>query len=163
MKSSPDNAKPRIYVDSQESLQEAFHELIPISKAMGVTVQEYTGTSLIIRAPLALNINHQHSAFGGSLFAVAALAGWGLMQMKLSEHLLDCNTVVQNGEVSYERPVYDDLVCKCTLPEDADSLFESLRESGKASTTLISIFETTEGKVAMTLTGKFHLKQRACP
>lgn len=161
MQSSDETIRPRIYVDSMESLQAAFHELIPISQAMGVTVQDYTGLALTISAPLAPNENHQHSAFGGSLFSVAALAGWGLMQLKLSEQLLDCNTVVMDGEVSYKRPVYDDLVCKCTLPDDADTLFETLRNEGSTSTRLTSVFECPDGRAAMTMTGRYHLKQRA--
>ena len=151
--------KPRIYVDSIESLEHTLHELIPISQAMGIQVEAYTGSALVLKAPLSNNINHQHSAFGGSLFSVAALAGWGLMQMKLSELLRDCNTVVMGGEVTYQRPVYDDLRCVATLPENADELFAALEQQGRASTTLLCTFES-DGEPAMSLSGKYHLKQR---
>ena len=151
--------KPRIFVDSVQSLERAFYELIPISRALGVTVSDYTGDALALKAPLSANINHQHSAFGGSLFSVAALAGWGLMQLKLSELLLDCNTVVMGGEVSYQRPVYDDLLCVCRLPDDADAMFDRLVKEGATTTSLVSSYEC-EGKVAMTLNGTFHLKIR---
>ncbi len=159
MSSRPQTVKPRIYVDSTESLEQTFHELIPISAQMGVKVVSYSGDSLTISAPLAANINHQDSAFGGSLFAVAALAGWGLMQMKLSELLLDCNTVVMGGEVSFERPVYDDLICTCELPADADAVFEALVNTGAASTRMNSSY-TSNGKTAMRLNGQYHLKKR---
>ena len=152
--------KPRIYVDSPRSLQAAFHELIPLSRSMGVRVKQYTGDTLVLTAPLSKNINHQHSAFGGSLFALGALAGWGLMQLKLSELLLDCNTVVMGGEVSFQRPVYDDLLCTATLPADAGAMFERLAAEGRASTVLESRYEC-DGDTAMLLTGRYHLKQRA--
>lgn len=151
--------KPRIYVDSTASLQQAFHELIPISRAMAIKVVSYDGSELVIKAPLGPNQNHQHSAFGGSLFAVAALAGWGLMQLKLSELLLDCNTVVMGGDVSYQRPIYDDLVCHCALPDDSNTLFEQLVQKGKATTTLAACFYS-DGQPAMTMNGKYHLKRR---
>lgn len=161
MLSSRQTSKPRIYVDSIESLQAAFHELIPISKAMGVRVISYTGDTLTTTAPLEQNINHQHSAFGGSLFSLAAMSGWGLMQMKLSELLLDCNTVVMDGEVSYQRPVYDDLECTVKLPPDSETLFTELEENGTARTELVATFESN-GKVAMQMKGRYHLKLRKC-
>lgn len=145
--------KPRIYVDSAASLEKTFHEMIPISRAMGLTVVSYADGELIVKAPLAPNQNHQHSAFGGSLFAVAALAGWGLMQLKLSELMLDCNTVVMGGEVSYQRPVYDDLVCRCALPAGSEAVFQKLIEKGTATTTLTASFYTND-KIAMTLQAK---------
>lgn len=160
MLSSRQTSKPRIYVDSIESLQTAFHELIPISKAMGVRVISYTGDTLTTTAPLEHNINHQHSAFGGSLFSLAAMSGWGLMQMKLSELLLDCNTVVMDGEVSYQRPVYDDLECTVKLPPEAEAMFAELAEKGTSRTELVATFECN-GKVAMQMKGRYHLKLRS--
>ena len=160
MRSSSPTVKPRIFVDSAESLERTLYELIPISQAMGIQVEAYDGRTLTLTAPLSANVNHQQSAFGGSLFSVAALAGWGLMQMKLSELLLDCNTVVMGGEVTYQRPVFDDLRCVATLPEDHETFFEKLREEGRNSTTLLATFES-DGKTAMVLSGRYHLRQRS--
>ncbi len=159
MLSSNETPKPRIYVDSIESLETAFHELIPISKAMGVRVISYTGDTMTTKAPLSLNINHQHSAFGGSLFSLAAMSGWGLMQMKLSELLLDCNTVVMDGEASYQSPVYEDLECIVQLPSNSDALFSELAEKGRVRTELVATFEA-DGKAAMQMKGRYHLKLR---
>ena len=94
-----------------------------------------------------------------NLFAVAALAGWGLMQMKLSEKLLDCNTVVMNGDVEYQRPVFEDLICTCQLPADAAQFFETLSRDGKAATTLQSQF-LANNKSAMRLNARYHLTKR---
>ena len=46
-----------------ESLQHAYHTLIPISQHMGIQVVSYDGSCLRVTAPLANNINHQQSAF----------------------------------------------------------------------------------------------------
>lgn len=152
--------KSRIYVDSPEALEKAFHQLIPISQALGVKVQSWDNGELIISAPLSANINHQHSAFGGSLFSVAVLAGWGLMQLKLSELELDCNTVVMGADVKYSRPVYDDLVCHCCLPDDADEVFRTLKRNHKVSTSMTSTYYCGDD-VAMQLEGRYHLKLRS--
>ncbi|MBO6556071.1 MAG: YiiD C-terminal domain-containing protein [Pseudomonadales bacterium] len=159
MSSSNQTSRPRIYVDSIDALESAFHDMIPISKAMGVKVVRYNSTTLTTRAPLDQNINHQHSAFGGSLFSLAAMSGWGLLQLKLSELLLDCNTVVVDGEASYHTPVYDDLECTVRLPENSDELFAELAEMGKVRTELVATFESGN-KVAMQMKGRYHLKMR---
>jgi thioesterase domain-containing protein len=154
--------QPSIFVDSIQSLEEAMHSLTPISKVMGISVVSYDRESLTVAAPLAPNINPHQSAFGGSLFSIAALAGWGLMQMKLSELLLDCNTVVMSGEVSYERPVLEQLLCVCRLPNDSAKVFETLVREGAASTTLTSVFKSNN-KNAMRLAAKYHVKKKPGP
>ena len=122
----------------------------------------YDRESLTVTAPLAPNVNPHQSAFGGSLFSVAALAGWGLMQMKLSEFQLDCNTVVMSGEVSYERPVFNELLCVCRLPNDSAKVFETLVRNGAASTTLTSVFKSNDID-AMRLAAKYHVKKKPGP
>jgi len=138
------------------------HSLTPISKVMGISVVSYDRESLTVAAPLAPNINPHQSAFGGSLFSIAALAGWGLIQMKLSELLLDCNTVVMGGEVSYKRPVLEQLLCVCRFRNDSARVFETLVREGAASTTLYSVFKSND-KDAMHLAAKYHIKKKPGP
>ena len=126
---------------------------------MGLKVVSCTTDSLILSAPIANNINHQNSAFGGSLYSVAVLAGWGLIQLKLSELGLDCNTVVVGAGVSYRKPVFGDLRCICSLPEAADDFFDKLAKDGKATTSLISEFELDD-QIAMRLKGRYQVQRR---
>ena len=149
--------KPSIFVDSAESLEKAMHFFTPISKAMGVSVLSYDLNSLTVTAPLAPNINPHQSAFGGSLFSIAALAGWGLLQMKLSELLLDCNTVVMSGEVTYKRPVLDDLLCVCNLPNDWANFQSTLLLNRATSVVLSSVFKKSEQE-AMRLSARYRIK-----
>jgi thioesterase domain-containing protein len=146
--------KPRIHVDSITSLESVYHRLIPISKHMGIRVVAFDGERLTLEAPLENNINHQQSAFGGSLFSVAALAGWGLMQLKLCELGLDCDTVIAGGNVSYRRPVFADFSCTCELPPGWQAFVDRLKGEGKASTELAARIDVG-GKPAMALTGTY--------
>jgi thioesterase domain-containing protein len=50
------------------------HEHIPLSHAMGVEVVEADWHSVTLRAPLAPNINHRETVFGGSASAVGIVA-----------------------------------------------------------------------------------------
>lgn len=146
--------KPHIYVDSAASLEATLHKLIPISEHMGMTVRAYDGQRLTLSAPLANNINHQMSAFGGSLFSVAALAGWGLLQLKLSELDIDTNTVIADGNVSYRRPVFSDFTCTCDLPANWDECVRKLQETGKTGVDLEPLI-SVDKKDAMKFSGKY--------
>lgn len=150
---------PEHRIDGANSLETAFHELIPISKAMGVRVVDYDGQVLRLAAPLANNINHQQSGFGGSLYAVAALAGWGILQLKLNEMQLRCNTVIADGRVVYTRPVFADFQCTCRLPADYETFCKTLVDQGRATTTLDAVIEVN-GETAMTLSGRYVVTRR---
>jgi len=43
---------------------------MPITRAMGVRVEDYGGRRLVLSAPLEANFNHLGTAFGGSLNAL---------------------------------------------------------------------------------------------
>lgn len=145
-------------IDSADSLEQAFHELIPISEAMGITVEHYDGTLLRLRAPLANNKNHQLTAFGGSLFSIAALSGWGLIQLKLAELDIKANTVIAGGDVSYSLPVSTDLICECCLAPSYPDFVKKLNTNGKASLSLQPNI-LLDNKKAMSFTGKFVVKR----
>lgn len=133
--------------------------MIPISRQMGIRVVEYDGEKLTLTAPLANNINHQLSAFGGSLFSVAALAGWGLLQLKLSELGMDCDVVIAGGDVSYRRPVFADFSCACEVPATWQAFATRLKRTGKAAIELAPCVEA-DGEPAMILTGKYVVIER---
>lgn len=126
---------------------------------MGIKVVNYTGSEVTLLAPLANNINHQNSAFGGSLFSLAALAGWGLMQLKLCEENLDANTVVASGDVTYSRPVIQELSCTCQLPADWHQFLDKLHDRGKGSVQMVSTINTEEG-IAMQFKGVYVVRLR---
>ena len=141
-----------------EALQQAYYTLIPISEHMGLRAETYDGQCLRVSAPLANNVNHQQSAFGGSLFSVVALAGWGILQLKITEMDLNCNTVIAGGKVSYELPVFRELVCECRLPPDYPAFARRLVKKGKASI-LLETAILVDNKPAMTFSGKYVVRQ----
>ena len=83
--------------------EEFFHQQIPITRAMGVRVAAYDGQQFTLVAPIALNFNHLGTAFGGSLSAVATLAGYGLLWLELRDRT--CHLVIRQSSLSFRRPV----------------------------------------------------------
>lgn len=60
----------------EADLQAYLHRQIPLSAAMQVSVVSATLDSVVLSAPLAPNINHKYTAFGGSVSALGILAAW---------------------------------------------------------------------------------------
>src|SRR5690242_14174059 len=104
------------------------HE-IPLSRQMGLTVQRYDGSCLVLGAPLAPNINHKATAFAGSLNAVMTLAGWGTVWLLLAECGLHGTIVIQESSTRYQLPVGNDFTATCRVPsaEEAERFLAGLR------------------------------------
>ena len=152
-----ESASRKLYNGSPKELQEIMHELIPMSRFMGVEVSEYKRDTLTLTAPLEKNINHQKSAFGGSVFALAALAGWGILQLKLHELDLSCNTVVGDAKVKFLKPIREDLVCKVKVDNSHTQLLKGIEKNGSAVVELDTKF-FAEGIKAMTSRSTYHIK-----
>ena len=94
-------------------LQSTWHAEIPIAAAMGVEIASFADDELAVRAGLDPNINLHGTAFAGSLYAIAALTGWGLAWLKLRDAGLDRRIVLAEGRIEYLRAVAEDIVCRC--------------------------------------------------
>lgn len=91
---------------------------IPLARAMALRVHAYDGTQLAIAAPLAPNRNDKGSAFGGSLVSLMTLAGWGLVVLHLQAAGRDCEVYVQDSQVKYLAPVWEDFAAHASLAPD---------------------------------------------
>ncbi|MGB0713301.1 MAG: YiiD C-terminal domain-containing protein [Gammaproteobacteria bacterium] len=143
-----------------ENWFELLRDRFPLARAMGVRVAHYDGRGIALEAPLASNQNHHGSAFSGSLYALADMAGFGLLHTRLVESGIEAEVFMRAGEVDYRRPVLGDLVARCTLPEgDAwDDFLTRLEERGRARLELsctIAHEATGETEAAAVLTGHF--------
>ncbi len=94
-------------------LQSTWHAGIPVAAAMGVEVAGFADDELVVRAGLDPNINVHGTAFAGSLYSIAALAGWGLAWLKLRDAGFDGQIVLAEGHIQYLTAVAEDVVCRC--------------------------------------------------
>jgi thioesterase domain-containing protein len=74
----------------------------------------------VLRAPLAANANSHGTAFGGSLFSLAALAGWAWLTRYAVSHRLDADAVIQDGHIDYLLPVHGEFRATLASPPVAD-------------------------------------------
>jgi thioesterase domain-containing protein len=124
-----------------QQTQDLLHTKIPITRAMGVRVEDYDGEQLVLTAPLEANVNHLGTAFGGSLNTLAVLSGYGLLWLELKE--VECHIVIRESSISYDRPVRGELRATCFRAE-AQVLAEfkkTFDEKGKARIALTATIE----------------------
>src|SRR5690554_5937295 len=89
---------------------EAFlYQKIPISRALGARVVRADVSAVEITAPLATNINHLGTAFGGSLNAVLVLAGYTWLFQVLEGINPKSHVILKTGHTEYLRPVKEDI------------------------------------------------------
>ena len=136
---------------------EAFlHAKIPLARAMGVTVAE-CGARFVLAAPLAPNVNHLGTAFGGSLHALPTLACYAALWTVLRDAGLDGHVVVKRSAARYRTPVTGTLRAICPRPtaDAAAAFLADVRRHRKARMDLTAIVEGAGGRPAVEFEGSF--------
>ena len=132
------------------------HKHIPITQAMGVSVDGATSDKVVLSAPIANNINHKETVFGGSLQAVATLACWSLLFVRLKNIGVKAQIVIAGNEVAYHKPVDADFNVECLAPEALawERFTKMLKSKGKARIKLSASLHH-RGRLAMSFQGTF--------
>ncbi|MGH8307232.1 MAG: YiiD C-terminal domain-containing protein [Gammaproteobacteria bacterium] len=109
---------PALDAASAKRLEVYLHKHIPLVRHMQIQVAACDISGLTLTAPLVANINHQATAFGGSLASLATLAGWGLLWLLLEQES-SVHIVVNESRMQYLRPVTQMLAAHCPLPTES--------------------------------------------
>jgi thioesterase domain-containing protein len=101
-------------------------------------------------------MNHQQTAFAGSLNALLTLAGWGQVWLILKELDLPGEIVIQDSSNKYLRPVNHDFVAVCYRPEQEQiaRFATGLKKKGIARLELCANIYTDD-TVAVTFKGRY--------
>lgn len=131
-------------------------EDIPLARHIGVQVLAYDGRSLVLGAPLEANSNHKGTAFGGSLYSLAVLAGWGLLSLEFEARGIDAEIVIQECTVDYRLPVTGDFTARAIAPEASriERCVRMLARYGKARIEIATAIER-EGLEAVRMRGTY--------
>lgn len=140
----------------EKALEEYIFENIPISLALGIKVNKVSLQEVILSAPIANNINHKKTVFGGSLQAVATLACWSLIYANLKELKNSYEIVISQSEINYRLPVTNDFTVQCLRPDSIafEKFIKTLQRHGKARLSLTARI-TQENKLAVIYEGVF--------
>jgi thioesterase domain-containing protein len=128
---------------SQHSLAQYLHQQIPLSRAMQVDALEVSEDSVRLSAPLVPNVNHRATVFGGSASALAILAAWSLLHVRLRGSFPQASIVIQRQSTSYNRPIQGTFSARAALaqPDDWPRFVRLLARRGKARISVTSTLE----------------------
>ena len=105
-------------------LKDYLYDHIPLTRAMEVDVGGVTDTSLTLTAPIAPNINHRETVFGGSASALCILSAWSFIHCRLKKHPeIKPRIVIQRNSMDYFQPVLGEFKATCTLASEKDWAF----------------------------------------
>ena len=135
-------------------LEELFYAKIPITRALGVTAEDFDGDRLVLAAPLGENVNHLGTAFGGSLNTLAVLSCYGVLWLELREE--GCNIIIRDSTIHYHRPVRGDIRAVCARPDEkaVETFKRRFRQRGQSRIVLSATIED-EGRTAARFRGTF--------
>jgi len=116
-------------------LQEAIQQQIPLCAQMGIEVLCCDQDGLSTRCPLAPNVNHQQTAFAGSINALCTVTGWGFAYLLSRQAEIPGDVVIRRSTIKYLRPVESEwIVARAGAPQrqQLDFFLEMLREKGQS-------------------------------
>ena len=134
------DAEHRDLVKAPEILERYLHRQIPLAAAMGVRVRMATPERVQLAAPLAPNVNHNETVFGGSAAALATLSAWTLLHLRIALAGLNARLVIQRSSMEYERPIPGDFEAVCRFSDEFawERFRATLVRRGRARLTLAS-------------------------
>jgi thioesterase domain-containing protein len=124
-----------------QELEEKLKTEIPLTRALGFSVQDLSLERALCALPLAPNINHKQTLFGGSQYAGCALACYSLFLFNVrSLKEVTNNIVVSKAEISYHKPAVGDVTIEALWPgeEERSRFLKSLEKKGKARVGLLA-------------------------
>jgi len=119
-------------------LERYLHQQIPLCAAMGVRVRMATPERVQLAAPLAPNVNHNETVFGGSAAALATLCAWALLHLRTASAGLQARLVIQRSSIEYEQPIPGDFEAVCRFSDELawERFRSTLVRRGRARVTL---------------------------
>ena len=140
----------------QTAVERYLHDHIPLSAAMGARVLSAIPEGVVLQAPLEPNLNHRDTAFGGSVAAMAVLAGWTLVHIRLRAEGMEARTVIQRSDVTYLHPVEEafQAAAEAPDPEAWTRFLRTLERWGRARIQ-VETAVTCQGREVARLRGEY--------
>jgi thioesterase domain-containing protein len=137
-------------------LEEYLQDRIPLTRAMAVAVRAAGIEGVEVYAPLAPNINHRDTVFGGSASAVAIVAAWSALHVRMRAAGLDARLVIRRNTMSYQRPITTGFTATAAPPVgDAWDKLVGTVERGRPARVIMHAQLQCAGELVGELDGEF--------
>lgn len=139
-----------------DALRNVLYADIPLARAMGVEVVQADPTCIRLTAPLAPNRNPHGTVFGGSANALAILAAWSLLHVRLGGSHPQCRIVIQQNRMRYEQPLTEAMTAQCAFDDTSRWTYflRTLERHGRARLGLTAEV-SSEGRCGAVFEGEF--------
>jgi thioesterase domain-containing protein len=150
------------HATAAQALVTFIRDSIPLAHTMGLELGSYDGEKLVLKCPLAPNVNDKGCAFGGSLTSLMTLACWGVVELALRQRGEDCDVYVGESTVRYLDPVWGDFQAEAQRAAEAswETFFATLSARNRARIAVTCQVPGEDGKPAATLAAQFVAKRR---
>jgi thioesterase domain-containing protein len=137
-------------------LEQYLHAQVPLSRAMALRVVSVDEDAVVLRAPLAPNINQSETVFGGSAAALATLAAWSLPFVRLRAAGVANRLVIQRNTMEYLRPISGEFTARSAFadPDVWPRFMRALARKGLARVAVTAELEFA-GEVSGRFSGEF--------
>jgi len=143
-------------------LADYLRDRIPLTRAMAVEVRAASIDGVEIYAPLEPNINHRDTVFGGSASAVAILAAWSALHVRMRAAGLDVRLVIRRNKMSYDRPITTGFTATAAAPAgEAWTKLVATIERGRPARVNVGAQLFCEGQLVGELDGEFAVLPKA--
>lgn len=107
---------------------------IPQAESMQINITAMNEQELTLTAPLAPNINHRDSVFGGSASSIAILSAWAYLHQRLATEGVSTTLVIQRNTMEYDDPIIGEFAARAFLIESSSwsKFSKMLSRKGKA-------------------------------
>ena len=127
-----------------------------ITRYLAFDITRFDERGLAFTAPLAANVNHQGTVFGGSLNMMAVLSAWSMVNLLCKNMGLKAEVVIQKNTIEYRKPVYKDFEAICLIPSfDEVSAFANMLNRRKVGRLNVTSIVESEGECAVHFEGRF--------
>jgi thioesterase domain-containing protein len=143
-------------MESCKQLESVLHNEIPLTRAMQISVSQCDANTVKLSAPLSPNINHKCTAFGGSLYSMAVLCGWGFVYNQMQLNNLSGHIVIQHSEVDYKLPVDGEIRAICEFHDETllQKFIKTFHRKGRGRIKLV-VRIMYNGHEALHFTGQY--------
>jgi thioesterase domain-containing protein len=150
-------------IDSPRSLERYLHRHIPLSRDMAVSVVSIEDDTVTLGAPLPPNINHRKTVFGGSASALAMLAAWSLLHVRLGGVDNPSRLVIQRNTMEFTQPITAAFTARSVLAQAGQwpQFIRTLERRGKGRVTAVVELEQ-DGQLVGTFRGEFVALKKGC-
>ncbi|MGB1262048.1 MAG: YiiD C-terminal domain-containing protein [Cognaticolwellia sp.] len=100
-----------------DTLQQIWHQTIPLSKAMNINIGYFDAEQLLTTCEPSFNKNLHNTMFAGSIYTLATLTGWGWIYFVLQaqSQSQQADIVLAKGDIRYLAPLEGVAYAKTSL------------------------------------------------